>query len=170
MDRALVLNLAFEPISVVSVRRALLLVLKRKAEVIVEGPSLLRSATMTIAAPSVIRLQYFVRVPYRARASLSRRAVFVRDGHLCQYCGATAENLDHVIPRSRGGLHVWENVVAACRRCNAGKEDRLLHEVGLRLRHEPQVPRDSLWVRVAVGHVEPQWEPYLRNDRTPARP
>jgi 5-methylcytosine-specific restriction endonuclease McrA len=87
--------------------------------------------------------------------------VFVRDDHTCQYCGARAENVDHVIPRSRGGLHAWENVVAACRRCNSQKEDRLPHEVGFRLRHEPRAPKETLWIVIAVGRVEPGWEPFL---------
>ena len=82
------------------------------------------SERLVIEAPSVVRLRRYVRVPYRPHAPLTRRAVFARDAWTCQYCGARAENLDHVVPRSRGGLHVWENVVAACRRCNAKKEDR----------------------------------------------
>jgi len=98
----------------------------------------------------------------RARAALSRRAVFVRDGHRCQYCGANAENIDHIVPRSRGGEHVWENVVAACRPCNTRKEDRLLHEVGLVLRRKPMAPRELTWIVVAVGTVHPHWEPYLQ--------
>ena len=67
-----------------------------------------------------------MRVPYRNRVPLSRRAVFARDGHRCQYCNRAAENIDHVVPRSRGGPHTWDNVVASCRACNARKEDRLL--------------------------------------------
>jgi 5-methylcytosine-specific restriction endonuclease McrA len=102
-----------------------------------------------------------VKVPFRARAGLSRRAVFVRDDHVCQYCGERAENVDHVVPRSRGGRHVWENVVAACRRCNSHKEDRLPHEVGLRLRREPRAPKETLWIVIAVGRIEPGWAPYL---------
>ena len=67
--------------------------------------------------------------------------MFARDGHRCQYCGAAAENIDHVVPRSRGGTHTWENVVAACRPCNTRKEDRLLHESGLELRGKPSAPK-----------------------------
>jgi len=122
----------------------------------------LHSERRAFAVPSVIRLTYFVKVPFRARAALSRRAVFVRDGHRCQYCGANAENIDHIVPRSRGGEHVWENVVAACRPCNTRKEDRLLHEVGLVLRRKPMAPRELTWIVVAVGTVHPHWEPYLQ--------
>ena len=88
-----------------------------------------------------------------------RTCWIARDGWVCQYCGLPAENVDHVIPKSRGGRHVWENVVAACRRCNSKKENRLAHETGLRLRSAPIVPRDGL--RLSLGRVEPEWEAYL---------
>jgi 5-methylcytosine-specific restriction endonuclease McrA len=155
------LNASYQPICVVPARRAVVLVLKQKADVLVEGAKLVRGATIALASPSVIRLRYFVKVPIRTRAALSRRAVFVRDDYTCQYCGLAAENVDHVLPRSRGGPHVWENVVAACRRCNSRKEDRLPHEIGMRLKREPRAPRETLWIVIAVGRVEPGWEPFL---------
>lgn len=164
VGRALVLNATYEPLSVVSIRRAVVLVLKEKAEVVHEGEAALRSERLTMMAPSVIRLRRYVRVPYRARVPLTRRAVFVRDGHTCQYCGGSAESIDHVVPTSRGGEHVWENVVACCRRCNAAKEDRLLQETSLRLRRRPRAPKQTLWIVVAVGRVEPTWAPYLDLD------
>jgi 5-methylcytosine-specific restriction endonuclease McrA len=162
MAKALVLNATYEPLCVVPVRRAVVLVLKEKAEVLHATDAELHSERRAFAVPSVIRLTYFVKVPFRARAALSRRAVFVRDGHRCQYCGANAENIDHIVPRSRGGEHAWENVVAACRPCNTRKEDRLIHEVGFVLRRKPMAPRELTWVIVAVGTVHPHWEPYLQ--------
>ena len=162
MSKALVLNASYEPLCVVSVRRAVVLVLKEKAEVLHTAERVLHSERTALAVPSVIRLTYFVKVPFRARAALNRRAVFARDGGRYQYCGAAAENIDHVIPRSRGGQHVWENVVAACRPCNTRKEDRYLHEVGLTLRRRPAAPKELTWIIVAVGTVHPHWEPYLR--------
>src|SRR3989337_290024 len=116
MGRALVLNATFEPLAVVPARRAVVLVLKEKAEVLATDGVVFRSERMEMAGPSVVGLTYYVRVPFRRQAPLPRRAVFARDGWTCQYCGSAAENMDHVIPRSRGGQHVWENVVAACRR------------------------------------------------------
>ena len=107
------LNASFEPLCVVSARRAVVLVLKEKAEIVHRNGAEFRAERLTVPAPSVIRLRHYVRVPYRSVVPLSRRAVFARDGHRCQYCGRPAENLDHVHPRSRGGEHVWENVVAA---------------------------------------------------------
>lgn len=162
MGRALVLNATYEPLCVVPIRRAVVLVLKQKAEIVHEDGGVLHSERTQIPIPSVIRLKYFVRVPYRARVSLSRRAVFVRDSFACQYCGHAAENVDHIVPRSRGGTHTWENVVAACKRCNTMKEDRLPQEAGLHLRRKPTVPHETVWIVVAVGRVDPKWEPYLR--------
>ena len=162
MARALVLNASFEPLCVVPIRRAVVLVLKEKAEVLHTTGGEWHSERAAFPVPSVIRLTYFVKVPFRTRAALSRRAVFARDDHRCQYCGAAAENIDHVVPRSRGGLHVWENVVAACRPCNARKEDRLLSEAGMTLRRKPGAPKELTWIIVAVGRVHPHWEQYLQ--------
>ena len=161
MSKALVLNASYEPLCVVPVRRAVVLVLKEKAEVLHTSDRVLHSERASIPAPSVIRLTYFVKVPFRARAALNRRAVFARDGGRCQYCGAVAENIDHVIPRSRGGQHVWENVVAACRPCNVRKRDRLLHETSMRLHRRPSAPRGASWSIVARGSVPGEWVPFL---------
>ena len=153
------LNASHQPLGVVAARRAVILVLKDKAEVLVPNGQVFRSERVRIDAPSVLRLRQFVRVPYRHEAPLTRRAVFARDGWTCQYCGAAAENLDHVIPRSRGGTHSWDNVVAACRRCNSRKENRLIEDAGLRLARRPTAPRDGF--RLSLGRLEPEWEPYL---------
>jgi len=161
LAKALVLNASFQPLCVVPVRRALVLALKGKAEVVHTNGHLFRSERLELHAPSVVRLKYFVKVPYRARASLSRRAVLVRDHFECQYCGAKAENVDHIIPKSRGGAHSWENVVAACRRCNARKENRSPSDVGMRLRRVPRPPHESVWIVVAVDRIDPHWEQYL---------
>ncbi len=159
--RALVLNASYEPLSVVTARRALVLVLSERA-LLVEGTgSEIRSATASFAEPSVVRLRNYVRVPHQTRVAVNRRSVFVRDGHRCQYCGAQAENIDHIVPRSRGGTHSWENVVACCRRCNARKEDRLLEETGFHLARQPRAPRSRLWLLALSGEVREEWAPYV---------
>ena len=170
MSRALVLNATFEPLCVVPVRRAVVLVLKEKAEVLHEGKGSLHSARTSMAIPSVIRLRQFVRVPVRTKVPLSRRAVFVRDGHRCQYCTAGAESIDHVVPRSRGGRHHCENVVASCRRCNSVKEDRLLSETTLRLARKPVAPKQTIWIVVAAGGIDAVFERYLDLDGLVAVP
>lgn len=162
MPRALVLNASYEPLCVVPSRRALMLVMAAKAELVSTTERVFHSERASFPEPSIVRLTYFVKVPYQARVALNRKAVFARDGHVCQYCGAPAENIDHVIPRSKGGTHTWENVVAACRPCNMRKEDRLLHESGMKLRRKPSAPRERIWIMVATGSVRPDWEPYIR--------
>ena len=122
----------------------------------IEAPQIRR-----VEPASKVKMVHFVRVPHRNRVPLSRRAVFARDGHRCQYCNRTAENIDHVVPRSRGGPHAWDNVVASCRSCNARKEDRLPAEAGLRLHRPPRAPHSSLWLVATAGSLDPAWEPYL---------
>ncbi len=169
MGRALLLNASFDPLCVVPTRRAVVLVLKEKAEIVARNGAELHSEHLTMPAPAVVRLVHFVRVPFRNRVPLSRRAVFARDQHRCQYCHRGAENIDHVVPRSKGGAHVWENVVASCRSCNARKEDRLPAECGLKLHRRPQAPHASLWLVAQAGSIDPLWAPYLPDaDRVPA--
>jgi 5-methylcytosine-specific restriction endonuclease McrA len=159
MGRALVLNVTDAPLAVVPARRAVVLVIKEKAEVVASNGAIFRSAHVTMDAPSVVRLRRFVHVPYRPQAPLTRRAVFARDEWRCQYCGGSAENLDHVVPRSRGGRHMWENVVAACRRCNAKKMDHTVQEAGFRLARQPFAPSDGF--RLTLGRLEPGWDDFL---------
>lgn len=157
------LNATFEPLAVVSVRRAVCLMIGEKVELLLATGRPIRSERLTVAEPSVVRLDRYVSVPYHRHRSPSRRGVFARDFHSCQYCGDAADTVDHVRPRSRGGEHSWNNVVAACRRCNGQKRDRLLHETSMRLRCPPGFPADAAWVEVAAGRVPETWWPYLRS-------
>ena len=161
MRNVLVLNASYEPLSIVSFRRATCLVLDDKAEIIEHDGSVLRSPSVTLPVPSVVRLRYMVRVARRRQAVLSRRAVFARDDHPCQYCGGPADSIDHVLPRSRGGGHDWENLVAACRRCNLAKRDRTPEEAGMRLRRPGCPPRPRSWVVVGASRMPEAWKPYL---------
>jgi 5-methylcytosine-specific restriction endonuclease McrA len=161
MSRALVLNATYEPLSVVPRRRALVLVLDDKADVVHESDLVFHSERLEVIVPSVVRLRYHVRVPYRRRAALSRSGVFVRDDGRCQYCGARAESIDHVVPRSRGGEHTWENVVAACRACNTRKRDKLLEQTSMHLLRHPVAPPATTWVAASVGTVPDEWQAYL---------
>lgn len=161
MGRTLVLNGSHEPLGVVPARRAVSLVLNQKVDVLEQNGHLYRSEKLEVHAPSVVRLKYFVHVPYRRLQTPSRRGVFLRDGGKCQYCGKPAENVDHVHPRSRGGKHSWDNVVAACRRCNGRKENKLPAEAGMKLRRQPKSPPAGFWLRLAIGNAEPEWLSYL---------
>lgn len=160
-ERTLVLNVTYQPLSITSVRRALLLVLAGKADVVHTRPGVIRSPRMTMSVPSIVRLTYHARAPYRRRAPLHRRAVFARDAYRCQYCGSRAECIDHIHPRSRGGEHTWENVVACCRACNVGKGDSLLSEGRYRLRRPPYAPEPLAVAAAMRGDAPTEWTDYL---------
>lgn len=160
-ERTLVLNVTYQPLSITTVRRALLLVLSGKADVVHTRPGAIRSSRMSMQVPSVVRLTYHARAPYRRRAPLHRRAVFARDAQRCQYCGNRAECIDHVHPRSRGGEHTWENVVACCRTCNVGKGDSLLSEGRYRLRRTPYAPEPLAIVAAMRPDAPMEWTDYL---------
>jgi 5-methylcytosine-specific restriction endonuclease McrA len=164
----LVLNATYEPLAVVPARRALVLVLATKAVAVEESGRLVHSAHRVLPVPSVIRLTRFVRIPHRSHVPLTRRALFARDGGRCAYCGAAATSVDHVIPRSRGGRHEWENVVAACGRCNRVKADRMVAELGWRMAAVPRQPTGSAWRVLGTGRSDPCWQPFLAGHGQPA--
>lgn len=166
MAHVLVLNATYEPLCLVSQRRAVVLLLTGKAALVEGDGAPWRSETVAVTPPVVVRLMKFVRVPYRDAVPLTRRAVFVRDGGRCVYCGAHATSLDHVVPRSRGGLHVWENVVSACGRCNHVKADRYVADLGWRMRSKPATPTGAAWRVLGTGRMDPRWSPYLDGWRT----
>jgi 5-methylcytosine-specific restriction endonuclease McrA len=170
MSRALVLNASYEAMGTVPTRRAVVLVLAEKADSVHDTGLVLHSERISVSVPSVVRLRQFVHLPYRRRVALSRRAVMARDGHRCQYCGAHADSIDHVVPRSRGGEHAWENVVAACRPCNVRKRDRMLADSGMRLKRPPTMPHGIAWSIAAGGAVPESWHSYLGELTLPVVP
>ncbi len=160
--RALILNATYEPLSIVTARRAVVLVLREKADMIERSELQWRAEREHFEVPSVVRLRRYVKVPYMRRVPLTRNAVFARDAHRCQYCLGSAESLDHVIPKARGGAHTWENVVACCRRCNIRKGSRLPAEVGFKLAKTPGAPSYRGWLNSTLGRShEPSWAQYL---------
>ncbi len=162
--RVLLLNATFEPLTALPIRRAVVLVVCGKAEVLHgdSGGLEVHSANLTVQVPSVIKLSNYVRVPYRARVPLTRAGLMYRDRYRCAYCGGRADTIDHVVPRSRGGAHSWQNCVASCAKCNHRKADRLLSELGWRLRASPSAPHGPNWRLLAgVAEADPLWLPYL---------
>ena len=137
----LVLNQNYEPLNVCNMRRAVVLLLKGKAETLENGRGEMRSAEAWFELPSVIRLGHMIKRPMLP-PRLSRREVFVRDKHFCQYCEKQVPNLtlDHVVPRRAGGVHTWENVVSACVPCNLRKAGRTPEQAGMKLRRKPIRP------------------------------
>lgn len=157
----LLLNVTFEPLCVVSSRRAIVLVLAEKAEPVDSAADVVHAERVSLPVPVVARLTRYVRVPYPSSVPLSRRAVFTRDGQTCVYCGGSATSIDHVVPRSRGGTHTWDNVVAACRRCNHTKADRSLAELGWSLPQPPRPPTGAAWRLLGHRTVDPRWREWL---------
>jgi len=165
VNHVLVLNATYEPLNVVSVRRAVLLLLKEKAEVVEAAEAWLRSETTALQVPLVIRLVYYVRIPRRFALPLSRRTVLARDHYTCQYCGDQPGKanltIDHVIPRSRGGETRWENVTTACGPCNRQKGNRTPEEAGMPLLRRPGRPR-YLALTLLAGTSAPEvWSKYM---------
>jgi 5-methylcytosine-specific restriction endonuclease McrA len=163
VERVLVLNASYEPLNVCSVRRAHVLVWKGKAEVLESHGQPLRASTSTFTRPHVIRLVSYVRVPRGVTKRISRRVLFARDGWRCVYCGSGGNRLtlDHVVPRSRGGMSVWENVVTSCAPCNLRKGDRLPHEASMVISKRPRPPAPVLFIRLATPRIPLGWRPYL---------
>jgi 5-methylcytosine-specific restriction endonuclease McrA len=154
--RVLVLNASYEPINVCTVRRATVLILKERAEVLEHASWQLHSESFTMARPVVIRLVTYVRIPRDAHSrKITRRAVFARDKWACQYCGTTHGNLtvDHVIPRSKGGGSSWDNIVTCCAPCNRRKGDRLPKQANMHPRNAPKAPHATIFVHVATPRV-----------------
>jgi 5-methylcytosine-specific restriction endonuclease McrA len=162
--RVLLLNSTYEPLTALPMRRAVVMLMCGKADVVHDDPNgpVIHSATRTIVVPSVIRLRSYVRVPYRARIPMTRAALMHRDRFRCAYCGSKADTVDHVVPRSRGGDHTWENCVAACSTCNHRKADHLLGELGWTLRSTPARPKGQHWRLLStVKELDPAWVRYL---------
>lgn len=159
----LVLNATYEPINVCTVRRAVVLLIKDKAEMIERADWQLHSESTTLSRPMVIRLVSYVRIPRHShRRKITRRAVFARDDWTCQYCGSRSNlTVDHVIPRSKGGSSDWENIVASCAPCNRRKGNLLLRNSGMRLNRVPRTPNPNVFIQVASPTIPAAWQAYL---------
>lgn len=160
--RVLILNQNYEPLSVCTAKKAIILIYLGKAEIIERYDRLVRSVSLAIPLPSIVRLSRFVKMP-RKRVILSRRNIIKRDRHQCQYCGATDKpvTVDHVIPKERGGGDTWENLVCACVSCNAKKGNRTPEEAGMRLLRQPRRPNHLIFIQHFVGIADERWKPYL---------
>jgi 5-methylcytosine-specific restriction endonuclease McrA len=162
-EPVLVLNGNYEPIHVCNTKRAMGLILAGKATVIENGRGFIHTVSRAYERPSIIRLGYVVRRP-RPRVRLCKREIFRRDNYRCQYCGCETSHLtiDHIVPRFRGGQHLWENLVAACPQCNRRKGGRMLSEVRMELLRPPFEPRPTaqyLFGRYTGGNGT--WAKYL---------
>jgi 5-methylcytosine-specific restriction endonuclease McrA len=162
MSEVFVLNFSYEPLSIVSLQRAVRLLFAGKAEIVTQLDRNIASCKFEMPLPSIIRMLYYIKRP-RARVGLTKKNVLLRDNHTCQYCGARGDemNVDHVIPKSRGGSSDWFNLVCSCVRCNTRKNDRTPKEAGMQLRRKPYEPRYIPWIRVKRNTLPSEWGKYL---------
>lgn len=162
-SKVLILNHDYQPMSICTVKKAIILLFLGKAELIEAHDSrVVRSVSSSMPFPSIVRLSLYVRVPIK-KIILSRKNIIRRDGNACQYCGKSNIPLtvDHVIPKARGGEDTWENLVTACVRCNNKKGDRTPEEANMHLLKKPVRPNHITFIRHFVGRVDERWKPYL---------
>lgn len=164
-DAVLLLNSTYEPLNVINVKRAIRLVLTRKADQVETNGVPVRSVSREFRMPLVVRLSYYVRRPSQ-RVKFTKRTVLARDQYTCQYCGQQNRDLtmDHVIPKARGGQTVWVNIVAACKKCNGTKGGRVLKEAGMKLIRQPKEPRFLPYLRLVRNSYQRAWDKYLFTD------
>ncbi|MBW8050752.1 MAG: HNH endonuclease [Cytophagales bacterium] len=160
--KVLILNQDFRALTICSVQRAFLLNYLKKSELIKNFDNqFLRTVTRSYPVPSIIRLYRYVNLPYRG-VMLSRQNIYRRDGHKCQYCSSRSNlTLDHVIPISKGGNSSWENLVTACKKCNARKGDFTPNESGMKLLQKPYKPSYIMFLKDFSGKIDVSWKPYL---------
>jgi 5-methylcytosine-specific restriction endonuclease McrA len=158
----LVLNQDYRALSITSVQRATILVLLEKADLVAaDDGRYVRSPSLHLPWPSIVRLRVYVRMPYK-KIMLTRKNIMRRDGNRCQYCGSHDRlTIDHVLPKSRGGREIWENLVAACVPCNNGKGNRTPEEAKMKLSRSPFRPSYVMYIRDFVGSLDDTWKPYL---------
>jgi len=159
----LILNQSYEPVSICSAKKAIILIFLTKAEIVAKRDGrVVRSINYSMPFPSVIRLARYIKVPFK-KIELSRRNILKRDGFRCQYCGTKSHELtiDHIIPKSRGGSDSWDNLVSACKSCNNKKADRTPEESGLHLIKRPRRPHHILFITQYMGKVDENWKPFL---------
>lgn len=158
----LVLNLNYVPINVSTARRAIILLGKGKAELLENHRGQVRTVSTVVEVPSIIRLGYLVKRPFAPR-KLSKKEIFLRDKYTCQYCGTQSQQLtlDHVVPRRQKGAHTWENVVAACSKCNLRKAGFTPEEAKMKLFREPRAPQPNPYRMLQNRVILDEWRPYL---------
>lgn len=169
MNTVLVLNQDYSPLTVCSVQRAFLLMFLKKADLISEvKEKQLRSISETFAFPSVIKIKYYISIPYKG-VVMSRHNIFKRDGGKCQYCGTARDlTIDHVVPRSKGGKSTWTNLVTACKKCNSKKSDYALDKVGMKLLKPPVKPSYLTFLKMNTGVYRDDWAPFLNPKKVSA--
>ena len=160
--KVLVLNQSYEPLMVINAKRAIVLIIKEKVKMLEKYSENIRSAQNSFDLPSVIRLNFYVHLKYKDIV-LNRRNILNRDDYRCQYCAkqATPLTLDHIVPKNKGGKDSWENLVAACSKCNTRKGDTLLKHMDMKLLKKPRKPSKLFQLQTYVNKKQDNWKQYL---------
>ncbi len=164
--KVLVLNQSYEPISICSPKKAIILIYLMKAEMVAERKNKrIRSVSNSYPFPSIIKLLTYIKIPFKS-VELSRKNIIKRDGNRCQYCNKKSVEItiDHIIPKSRGGMDTWENLTAACVRCNNRKGNRTPEEADMPLLTKPRKPNHIIFLKQHIGVLEEAWKPFLFMD------
>ncbi len=159
----LVLNQNYEAMSICNVQRAIIMLYLGKAELVASKDSrAICSVSRRMPFPTIVRLLIYIRVPYK-KIVLSRKNILRRDAYKCQYCrrGDVPLTIDHIVPKSKGGDDSWENLVAACVRCNNKKGDRTPDDARMALFKKPSRPSHITFMKHFVGRIDEEWKPYL---------
>jgi 5-methylcytosine-specific restriction endonuclease McrA len=164
MKNVLLLNQSYEPLLIINWKKAILLSLLNKAEIIKEYNSIVRSQSFSMKLPSVIRLTKKYYKPKFQKIRFNKKNVLIRDGFKCQYCGKVLEEksftCDHVIPKSKGGKSCWTNIVSCCSFCNLTKANKNLKETGMKLIKEPSCPSVSTFFYLKEKDIPDEWREF----------
>jgi 5-methylcytosine-specific restriction endonuclease McrA len=165
VNEVLVLNNNYQPLNITNVRRAISLLFMGKAQTVQTDSKVYHAERVALPMPTVVRLNHYVRRPL-PRLHVSRKSIFARDGHTCQYCGAqkVALTLDHVIPKDKGGHTDWDNLVCCCTKCNSKKGNQAPHEAGMTLLRRPRRPKFIPYIsytKFLAALRNPHWKQYL---------
>lgn len=161
--KVLLLNQSYEPLSICNVRKALILIVLGKADCVIEKENkYVHSVSQKFPWPSIIRLNSFIRVPYK-KIILTRKNILRRDNHKCGYCGRSdiTLTLDHIVPKCKGGPDTWENLVAACIKCNNRKGNQSIEQAGMKLSIKPYTPNHIMFMKNSIGRIDEKWKSYL---------
>lgn len=159
--KVLVLNQSYQPISITTVKHAVTLAWRDKVELIETSDKMLRTPTMEYPSPLVVRLKRNLKYNPFGRVELNKRNLFRRDNGECAYCGSTDNlTIDHIVPKSRGGKSIWENLVTACHNCNNEKDNKTLEEIGFKLKFKPKQPHHLMMLTQNIT-LPDKWKPYL---------
>ena len=162
IKKVLILNQSYEPLMVINAKRAVILSITDKVEVLENYSDTISSVNLTMFLPSVIRVRNYVRFK-KNTISLSRKNIFKRDNNTCQYCGNNngLMTIDHIVPKNKGGRDLWENLVTACSNCNTSKGNKLLKDSELNLLRQPKKPSILFHLQKYVTSYQEAWKPYL---------